>query len=125
MNFASADIMKKHLRSNLPDMKEFQIVSVYLLGQCLAGVSTGLALGRLIISSWENKSAPVIVLENTILRQPVIDAIVDVTSNYAFKQMNGTTKLGIYFANVKDRRTKEELLQQISGKYRVWFISTD
>jgi len=117
MNFTSAENMKKHLKLNMPSMKGFHIANVYMLGSVLSGWTTGKLLGQLVVSCWESNKAPVFVLNETVLKDSVMEALAEITSDYS-----GVDQ-GIYFADVRDRETKERIVREINGAYRVWFVS--
>lgn len=119
MNFDSAGNMKKHLKTNMPKMIGFHIANIYLLGSVLSGETTGKLLAGLAVSCWENKKAPVFVLEDTVLLDSVVDIFGKVTSEY----IESKEDLGIYFANVENRETKERIVSSVNGEYRVWFVS--
>lgn len=119
MNFASARNMQKHLKMNMPGMAGFQVANIYMMGSVLSGETTGKLLAGLAVSCWENKKAPVFVLEDTVLRSSVTDEFGRITSEYAYN----TGEAGIYFANVGDRDTKERIVAAANGAYRIWFIS--
>lgn len=116
MNFASARNMQKHLKMNIPGMTGFQVANIYMMGSVLSGETTGKLLAGLAVSCWENKKAPVFVLEDTVLRSSVTDEFGRITSEYA-------GEAGIYFANVGDRDTKERIVAAANGAYRIWFVS--
>lgn len=120
MNFTSADTMKKHLKVNMPEMTGFHVANIYLLGSILSGETTGKILANLVTACWENKKAPVFVLENTILRESITEIFGQITSEYFNDKCD---ELGVYFANVEDRDTKERLVNSTNGAYRIWFIS--
>ena len=46
-----------------------------------------------------------------------MEALAEITSDYS-----GVDQ-GIYFADVRDRETKERIVREINGAYRVWFVS--
>lgn len=98
-------------------MTGFHIANVYMMGSVLSGWTTGKLLGQLIISCWENKKAPVFVLNETVLNDSVMAALAEITSQY------DSGDSGIYFADVRNRDTKERIIREINGAYKVWFVS--
>lgn len=113
-----SEVLKEHLKKNMPELKELAVANVYVLGKRLGGSPTGHVLAKYATDAWMQKCAPVFVMEGTTLSWDVVDAMhEDIEVVYKKKKC----KYGMYFINT-DVDTKRKLRETLDDVCMIWFV---